>query len=485
MTTATTERDALMREAAGRDPLVTGRQNMSTVTEAVCATIEKPVPWPWYPAVVVTGLMAVMLLANLGWLVWEGVGVWGNQNRVDWAWDITNFVFWIGIGHAGTLISAILYLFRQDWRTAINRSAEAMTIFAVICAGIFPTFHVGRVWVAYWLLPIPNTMGSLWPNFKSPLLWDVFAVSTYATVSVLFWYMGLIPDIATVRDRATSTLARFFYGALSLGWTGSARAWHVYEKAYGILAGLATPLVLSVHTVVSFDFATSQLPGWHTTIFPPYFVAGAIFGGFAMVVTLLVPAREFFGLEDLITRRHIILMNKVILATGSIVGYAYACELFIAWYSGSSYERFAFLNRALGPMAWAYWTMVSCNVIAPQLFWFKFCRENLYVTMFVAMCVNIGMWFERFVIIVTSLHRSQLPAIWGTFSPTWVDIMTFTGSIGLFCFLFLLFCRFLPTVAMAEVKGVALPTQPDYREDAPAPSAPTAHDAPAAVAAAH
>ena len=373
---------------------------------------------------------------------------------MGWAWDITNFVFWIGIGHAGTLISAILFLFRQKWRTSINRAAEAMTLFAVACAGIYPLFHVGRPWRAYWLFPIPNPDLNLWQNFRSPLLWDVFAVSTYATVSALFWYVGLIPDLATLRDRTKNKIRRIVFGVLSLGWRGSARHWSHYEMAYMILAGLSTPLVLSVHTIVSFDFAVSIMPGWHTTIFPPYFVAGAIFSGFAMVLTLLIPFRKLFNLEHLITMKHIDNMCKIILATGTIVGYAYATEFFIAWYSGNPYERFTFVNRALGPYAWAYWTMISCNVLTPQLFWFKSIRQNVVVIFIMSIFVNIGMWFERFVIIVTSLHRDYLPSSWGYFKPTPVDILLFMGSIGLFVTLNLLFVRFLPMIAISEVKGV-------------------------------
>ncbi|MEI8019320.1 MAG: NrfD/PsrC family molybdoenzyme membrane anchor subunit, partial [Schlesneria sp.] len=382
-----------------------------------------------------------------------GVGVWGNNAPVFWAWDIVNFVFWVGIGHAGTLISAILFLFRQNWRTSINRFAEAMTIFAVVCAGLFPTVHVGRVWVIYWLLPLPN-QNAIWPNFRSPLLWDVFAVTTYATVSILFWYMGMIPDFATFRDRAKTRIRQIIFGVLALGWTGSARQWHRYEKAYLLLAALATPLVISVHTIVSFDFAVSQLPGWHTTIFPPYFVAGAVFSGFAMVVTLMVPAREFFGLRELVTLRHLENMTKIILLTGTMVGYAYAMEFFTAWYSGNRYEQFAFINRAFGPYAWAYWTMITCNVVSPQFFWFKKFRTTPWLMVVVCVFVNIGMWFERFVITVTSLSRDFLPSSWGYYQPTFVDIGMLVGSFGLFFTLFLLFCRFMPIVAMSEVKSI-------------------------------
>jgi len=363
-----------------------------------------------------------------------------------------NFVFWVGIGHAGTLISAILYLLRQNWRTAINRFAEAMTIFAVICAGIFPGIHVGRPWLPYWMFPIPNQM-NMWPQFRSPLEWDVFAVGTYFTVSLLFWYMGMIPDFATFRDRASGKWRRLAYGVVAMGWRGSSRQWHRYERAYLILAALATPLVLSVHSVVSFDFATAQLPGWHATIFPPYFVAGAIFGGFAMVVTLAVPARQFFGLKRIITIGHLELMAKIILATGMMVGYAYSIEFFISWYGGSQYELFTFVNRSMGPYAWAYWCMVACNVISPQVFWFKKLRTTPWVILVVGIIVNIGMWFERFVIVVTSLSRDFLPSSWGYFRPTIWDFTTLAGSFGLFFTLFLLFCRYLPMVAISEVKA--------------------------------
>ena len=424
-------------------------QQVSEITEDLSKT-----PLRWYIAVSITGSVAVMLLAMLTYLVATGIGVWGNNSPVFWAWDITNFVFWIGIGHAGTLISAILFLLRQKWRTSINRSAEAMTLFAVACAGIFPLFHTGRPWRAYWLFPIPNTDLNMWQNFRSPLIWDVFAVSTYATVSALFWFVGLVPDLATLRDRATDKIRQTVFGVLALGWRGSVRHWRHYEAAYMILAGLSTPLVLSVHTIVSMDFATSVIPGWHTTIFPPYFVAGAIFSGFAMVMTLLVLARWTLKLENLITLKHLENMNKVILATGSIVGYAYATEFFIAWYSGNPYERFVFMNRALGPYAWAYWTMVTCNVVTPQFFWIKSLRRNVPFMFVLSIFVNIGMWFERFVIIATSLHRDFLPSSWGYFRPTIIDILTFMGTFGLFLTLFLLFARFLPMIALSEVKGV-------------------------------
>jgi molybdopterin-containing oxidoreductase family membrane subunit len=360
----------------------------------------------------------------------------------------------VGIGHAGTLISAILLLFRQKWRMSINRSAEAMTIFAVFCAAIFPLFHMGRVWLGFWPLPLPNAFGSLWVNFNSPLLWDVFAISTYLSVSLLFWYLGLIPDIATVRDRATSKARKFWYGFFAMGWNGSARTWHRYEVVSLILAGISTPLVLSVHTIVSMDFATSVIPGWHTTIFPPYFVAGAIFSGFGMVLTLLVIARSVMKLEDYITVGHLEAMTKVIMLTGSMVGLAYLTEFFIAFYSGVEYEQYAFANRAFGPYWWAYWTMMSCNLLAPQVFWFKWARTTPWFIFIMSIVVNIGMWFERFVIIVTSLHRDYLPSSWVMYYPTWVEVGIFVGTFGLFFTCFFLFSKFLPVVNMAEVKGI-------------------------------
>jgi molybdopterin-containing oxidoreductase family membrane subunit len=435
-------------------PLIQGGLDYHEITEKIGEITDYKTPLKYYITIGITGGITLMMLGMLTYLVATGIGVWGNNKPVGWAWDITNFVFWIGIGHAGTLISAILFLFRQKWRTSINRSAEAMTLFAVACAAIFPVFHTGRPWRAiYWLFPVPNTDINLWQNFRSPLIWDVFAISTYGTVSALFWYMGLIPDLATMRDRAVSKVKQIVFGILSLGWRGSARAWNNYEAAYLILAGLSTPLVLSVHSIVSFDFATSVLPGWHTTIFPPYFVAGAIFSGFACVMTLLIVARWALNLHQIITIKHLENMNKIMLVTGSIVGYAYATEFFIAWYSGNAYERFAFINRATGPYWWAYWIMISCNVITPQLFWFKSIRRNVPVMFVMTIFVNIGMWFERFVIIVTSLHRDFLPSSWGYFRPTYVDICTFTGTIGFFLTLFLLFARFLPMIAIAEVKG--------------------------------
>ena len=449
-------------DPTGRAPLVLGGHDLGSVTDRVADLAERRrMPRAWWITLGVSAALMLVLFATVGYLVLTGVGVWGNNIPVAWGFPIINFVFWIGIGHAGTLISAILFLFHQRWRTSINRFAEAMTIFAVVCAGLFPAIHVGRPWLAYWLFPYPNQMG-MWPQMRSPLLWDVFAVSTYGTVSLLFWYLGMIPDLATFRDRAKTRLGQFAYGLLSLGWLGSARHWLRFEKAYLLLAAIATPLVLSVHSVVSFDFAVAQLPGWHTTIFPPYFVAGAIFGGFAMVVTLAVPARQLFGLKELITLRHLENMNKFILATGLMVSYAYGIEFFIAWYSGSGFEQYAFINRALGPLGWAFWVMIVCNVVAPQFFWSHWIRTTPIAMFIVVMFVNVGMWFERFVIIVGSLSRDFLPSSWHIFVPTWVDLAMLAGSFGLFLFLFCLFCRYLPVVAISEVKAVMPQAEPHH-----------------------
>lgn len=452
------------KESVERVPLVQGGLSFKSLTDVVIKPIFDKAPLWWFVAFFIALSLVLLLKVSIAYLIWEGVGVWGLNNPVGWGFAIVNFVFWVGIGHAGTLISAILFLFRQDWRTAVNRFAEAMTIFAVICALIFPGIHIGRVWNAYFLFPLPNSM-AMWPNFRSPLLWDVFAVSTYFTVSLMFWYVGLVPDLATIRDRSKTKCRKIIYGILSMGWRGANRHWQHYEKAYLLLAALATPLVLSVHSIVSFDFAVSQLPGWHTTIFPPYFVAGAIFSGFAMVVTLMILARELFGLKHIMTLHHLENMNKIILATGMMVGYAYGMEFFMAWFSGYEYESFAFINRATGPYAWAYWIMVSCNVISPQLFWFKKCRTSIPIMFVVSIFVNIGMWFERFVITVTSLHRDFLPSSWGYYSPTWVDVSTFIGSFGLFFTLFLLFLKFFPMVAMAEVKMILPEANPHHGEE--------------------
>jgi Ni/Fe-hydrogenase subunit HybB-like protein len=442
-------------------PLITGNQTFSSVTEKICSIVENDPPKMWYVLFGISLSLLLMLVGSVGYLIWEGTGIWGLNNPVGWGWAIVNFVFWVGIGHAGTLISAVLYLFRQKWRTSINRFAEAMTIFAVICALLFPTIHVGRIWVLYWFFPIPNQM-EMWPNFRSPLLWDVFAVSIYFTVSLLFWYVGLVPDLATLRDRAKTKARRVLFGILSLGWRGGNRHWRHYELGYLILAGLSTPLVLSVHSVVSTDFATSIIPGWHTTIFPPYFVAGAIFSGFAMVMTLAIIARKAFGMEDFITIGHLEKMAKIIMVTGLMVGYAYSMEFFIAWYSGNEYEKFTFINRAFGNYAWGYWIMVSCNVLIPQFFWSRKMRTNVTVLFILSIFVNIGMWFERFVIIVSSLSRDYIPSSWDYYSPTIWDISVFLGSFGLFFTLFLLFIRFLPMISMTEVKGVLPQADPHH-----------------------
>jgi len=422
------------------------------VNDDVCAPLERFPGRAWFVAF---GISVSFLLVGVVLVIHQfrtGIGVLGLNHPVGWGIYITNFVFWIGIGHAGTLISAVLFLFRQKWRTSINRSAEAMTIFAVMTAGLFPLLHTGRPWFAFWLFPYPN-MRDLWVNFRSPLLWDVFAVSTYFTISLVFWYVGLVPDFASIRDRAKNKVRKFIYGILAMGWRGSQRHWNHYESAYLILAGLATPLVLSVHSIVSFDFAVSVLPGWHTTIFPPYFVAGAVFSGFAMVVTLLVIVRKVFHLEGYITMVHMENMNKIILVTSLIVGYAYATEFFTAWYSGNIYEWFTFKNRAMGPFAWAYWTMICSNVITPQLYWFKKIRRSIPTMFVISLIINIGMWFERFTIIVTSLHRDFLPSNWDYYVPTFVDWGVTLASFGFFFTFFLIFCRLFPTIAMSEVKS--------------------------------
>ncbi len=437
-----------------REPLVDGDKSYHDVTEDICRPLEgRPTPL-WWGGITLSSLMLLAGAVAVGYQCLVGIGTWGLNRTVGWAFDITNFVFWIGIGHAGTLISAVLFLFRQRWRTSVNRSAEAMTIFAVMCAGIFPLIHMGRPWLAYWVLPYPNERGPLWINWRSPLLWDVFAISTYFIISFTFWLVGLLPDFATLRDRAKTKTRKALFNVLSLGWSGSVRTWQRYELVYLLLAGLATPLVFSVHTIVSFDFATSVIPGWHTTIFPPYFVAGAIFSGLSMVLTLMLIARKVMRLEDYITKRHVGAMCKLIIGMGGIVGLAYGTEFFIAWYSGNAYEKFVFANRAMGPFAWAYWTMVTCNVVTPQFLWFKKIRENFLLVFLLSLLINVGMWFERFVIIVTSLHRDYLPSSWADYSPTSIEILTLVGSFGLFFTAFLVFCRFLPVIAMAEVKGV-------------------------------
>ncbi len=436
-----------------REPLVEGGKSYHQITEDICAPTERVPSTAWLIAFIISVLGLGLYVFCVAWTIWYGIGSWNLNRTIGWAWDITNFVWWIGIGHAGTLISAILLLFRQKWRTGVNRAAEAMTIFAVVCAGQFPLIHMGRLWLGFFIFPYPNTRGPLWVNFNSPLLWDVFAISTYFTVSLLFWYTGLVPDFATIRDRAKG-LRRKIYNTLSFGWTGAVKHWQRFESLSLVLAGLSTPLVLSVHTIVSFDFATSVIPGWHTTIFPPYFVAGAIFSGFAMVLTLMIMTRKIFKLEEYITLAHIESMNKIILVTGTIVGVAYLTELFIAWYSGYLYEQYAFYNRVLGPYWWSYVGMMSCNVLSPQIFWWKSLRRNIMVTFIMSIFVNIGMWFERFVIIATTLARDYIPSSWSYYVPTWVEIGIFIGTLGLFFTLYLIFARVAPVVAVAEVKSI-------------------------------
>jgi molybdopterin-containing oxidoreductase family membrane subunit len=435
-------------------PLVGPGHDFASVTDKISSLVlKRKTPIWWFIGFAIAFSITMMLLLTITNLVFTGIGIWGNNTPVGWAFDIINFVWWIGIGHAGTLISAILLLLRQEWRTSINRFAEAMTLFAVACAGLFPLLHTGRPWLAYWLFPYPNTMG-IQPQFRSPLMWDVFAVSTYATVSALFWFIGLIPDFATLRDRAKSKAWAKLYGLLAMGWRGSARHWLRYEAAYLLLAGLATPLVLSVHTIVSFDFAVSQVPGWHATIFPPYFVAGAIYAGFAMVLTLTIPLRKWYGLEDFITMRHIHNMAKVMLATGLIVGYGYMMEAFFGWYSANEYESYMIWNRMTGPYAYFYWALILCNIIIPQFLWSKKVRSNLLVLWLISIVVGIGMWLERFVIIVVSLHRDFLPSSWGMYSPTMWDWTMFIGTLGLFFSLLFLFIRFLPIISIFEMRTI-------------------------------
>jgi Ni/Fe-hydrogenase subunit HybB-like protein len=436
-----------------REPLITGAKTYHQITEDICGPTERTPSFAWMIAFILAVLGLSVYVFCVTWTIWVGIGSWNLNRTINWGWDITNFVWWVGIGHAGTLISAILLLFRQKWRTGVNRAAEAMTIFAVICAGQFPLIHMGRLWLGFFIFPYPNTRGPLWVNFNSPLLWDVFAISTYFTVSLLFWYTGLVPDFATVRDRA-SGFRRKMYDFLAFGWTGSAKHWQRWESLSLILAGLSTPLVLSVHTIVSFDFATSVIPGWHTTIFPPYFVAGAIFSGFAMVQTLMIITRKVLNLQDYITLEHIDSMNKVILATGNIVGVAYLTELFISWYSGYIYEQFAFYNRLMGPYYWSYIGMMACNVISPQIFWSKKLRKNISITFAMSIFINIGMWFERFVIISTTLARDYLPSSWSYYSASWVEVGLFVGTLGLFSTCFLAFTRLAPVVAIAEIKSI-------------------------------
>ncbi len=438
--------------------LIKGNKTAKNVSDDVASLVERPPGIRWFMMVGGTKMLMLFYFCCLAMIISVGMGLMGVNHPVGWGTDIVTFVFWVGIGHAGTLISAVLYLFRQKWRTSIARSAEAMTVFAVATAGIFPIIHTGRPWLAFWLLPYPNQRGPLWVNFRSPLLWDVFAISTYAIVSIMFWYVGMIPDFATLRDRAKKEgkkISNKIFGALSLGWRGATRDWSHYEMVYLILAALSTPLVLSVHSIVSFDFAVAQLPGWHTTIFPPYFVAGAIFSGFAMVVTLMTLIRVAVpAFKDYITLDHMELMNKIIMTTGMLVGYAYASEFFIAWYSGSNYEGYAFINRAFGPYWWSYWSMVTCNVLIPQIFWIKKMRRCIPVMFVISIFVNIGMWFERYVITVTSLHRDFLPANWGLFDMTFYDFGALIGSFGMFLTLFLLYVQAIPAISIAEIKPI-------------------------------
>jgi molybdopterin-containing oxidoreductase family membrane subunit len=446
-------------------PVIGPGHTFGSITDKISSIVlTRRTPLWWFLGFSVAFTLFMTFMAAVSYLVTRGVGIWGINIPVGWGFDIINFVWWIGIGHAGTLISAILLLLRQDWRTSINRFAEAMTLFAVACAGMYPLLHTGRPWLAYWMLPYPNSMG-LWPQFRSPLIWDVFAVSTYATVSLLFWFVGLIPDLATLRDRSTNRFARITYGMLAMGWRGSAKHWHRYEAAYLLLAGLATPLVISVHTVVSFDFAVGVIPGWHATIFPPYFVAGAIYAGFAMVMTLAIPLRALYGLEDFITMRHLENMAKILLVTGLIVVYGYGIEAFMAWYSGNAYEQYMIVNRMRGPYAPMYWALILCNGVVPQLLWSKRMRRNLLVLFGVSMVVNVGMWLERYVIIVTSLHRDFLPSSWGSYSGTVWDWATFIGTIGLFLTLLFLFIRVLPMISIFEMRTLLPQAQVREPED--------------------
>jgi len=432
-------------------PLIGPGHTSATVTDKISAVVLMKTPRWWFFAFGVSFLLVMLLFYSLAYLFTKGVGIFGVNVPVGWGWDITNFVWWIGIGHAGTLISAILLLLRQDWRNSINRFAEAMTLFAVACAGIYPIIHLGRPWVFYWLFPYPNSMG-IWPQFRSPLVWDVFAVSTYATISLLFWFVGLIPDLATLRDRTSSRLGRIVYGILAMGWRGSARHWHNYESAYLMLAGLATPLVVSVHTIVSFDFAVGIVPGWHATIFPPYFVAGAIYAGFAMVLTLAIPLRRIYGLQDFITMQHLNYMGRIVLATGLVVAYGYTMEAFMAWYSGNIYEQFMMINRFTGPYRYMYWSLLACNVVAPQALWFQRVRSSTIALMVICMFVNVGMWLERYIIIVVSLSADFMPSSWGLFTGTRWDWSMYVGTIGLFLTLFFLFIRFLPMISIFEMR---------------------------------
>jgi Ni/Fe-hydrogenase subunit HybB-like protein len=450
---------AVAPHASTEVPMLEPGHTYGSVTDQISAIVlTRRTPRGWFVGFGISFLLLMAFLYATAYLFAKGIGIWGTTIPIGWAFPIVNFVWWVGIAHAGTLISAILLLLRQEWRTSINRFAEAMTLFAVSCAGLFPLLHLGRPWVFYWLLPYPNTM-DLWPQFRSPLVWDVFAVLTYFTVSLLFWYAGLIPDLATLRDRTTSRFAQIVYGMLALGWRGSAAHWHRYQTAYLLMAGLATPLVISVHSIVAMDFAAAIVPGWHTAIFPPYFVAGAIFSGFAMVMTLAIPLRAVYGLQDFVTMRHLDNMAKIILATGSILAYGYGIEVFFSYYSGNPYERYVTINRALGPYAWSYWALIACNIVTPQLLWSRSLRRNVPVLFVVAMAINVGMWLERFVIVVISLHRDFLPSSWRMYYPTVWDITHFVGSLGLFFTLLFLFIRLLPMISIFELRELVHETE--------------------------
>jgi len=468
-----------VEETSGPPPLISGDHSFHSISDLVCGLVERPAPRWWWLAFAVCGTVGLIGAFATTYVISTGLGIWGMNQTVGWGLPIGTFVFWVGIGHAGTLISAILFLFRQKWRSSLNRAAEAMTLFAVACAGLYVMIHLGRTWIAWFMVPFPNSNG-LFPNFRSALSWDFAAISTYGLVSLMFWYVGLIPDLATLRDRARSPFRRWAYGLFALGWRGSGRHWHNYEMAYLLLAGLATPLVVSVHTIVSFDFATSVIPGWHSTIFPPYFVTGAIFSGLAMVISLLVPLRRVCGLEEVITVTHLQNMCKLILVTSLIIAYAYGTELFMAWYAGNPFEQYTFRNRVLGPYGWCFATMVLCNILMPQLFWFRWFRTTPWAMFVISLFVNVGMWFERFVIVTTSLHRDYLPSSWKMFYPTWVDYLQLLGGFGLFTTLFLIFVRFLPMIAISEVKAclpAAVPHaggQHDEREGHEGDSSPAA-----------
>ena len=454
------------KEASIREPLILGHKTYHDITEDVCSPIEGKASRTWYILFTVASIIALYGVGCILYLIGTGIGTWGLNKTVNWAWDITNFVWWVGIGHAGTLISAVLLLFRQKWRMAINRSAEAMTIFAVFMAGIFPMIHMGRIWVSYWVIPIPNHFGSLWPNFNSPLLWDVFAISTYLSVSAIFWYIGLIPDFATVRDRAKKPLSKKMYSILSFGWSGKAKHWSRFEMVSLVLAGLATPLVFSVHSIVSFDFATSIVPGWHSTIYPPYFVAGAVFSGFAMVQTLVLVMRKAFNLEAYITRRHVEYMNIVMMVTGGLVAIAYVSEFFMGWYSGVEYESYTYMSwgNATGRYWWAFWALILCNVAIPSMLWFKKIRTSFFWAWVIGIVVNIGMWFERFDIIVLDLYHDYLPSAWVMFYPTHIDIGIFVGTIGIFFVFFLLFARYFPVLPLNELKTILRSSGQSYKD---------------------